>query len=646
MSSRVRLGLLVGVLIAVVGAAYGISRLPAAGEQPRQDDAQRKQGRPREETYTVEFNEYTPPKSPWDDLLADDRLEDKAPEFDPARVSPEKVEGWTINLSDAVLRLDVPILKPDQDAKLLELHPSYAAAVKAAKTAGGYGVTVLPSANLLDGLAKQFDDGLYAALDRAYYAGRLAGHRGHVELVKRIFDALPDDSPARPFVAAGLELAGVEVPVADEARKRALVTRFLATEFRSKPIGFYTWDEELGRCFRFLRFFQDVMDREDPVAVALGEAVRSDPALAADYAKANAFYATLTNPLKHRDVAAAGAGTEGPRTVALFPASTSREGELFEALFRDGLPPDADLMRELITRIRSGAVDLEPGPKGGWYAHQVYALETLLLPETARENEKLLLTKGYKRRMLEAFQALMTKRRETHVRQLDIPLAAAAAPREELKVRPALRVEPALTFYLRTARAYAFLEAFLESAVGSEGLAALHGLREGGERASDLGTELRSMRDRFYGFYLVGCEDIGMAPELSDDEPVDRAACQAAALDWLGSWEKDPDLAVDTRVSVPIMVDVARGVTRLWATLGVRLARLETSFARGPMARPSDDAEWERLSGDQLVGRTYLIAVDEFAEFELSGGRVLTRDELRAICDREKTRERIVNAMR
>src|SRR3712207_9176879 len=64
----------------------------------------------------------------------------------------------------------------------------------------------------------------------------------------------------------------------------------------------------------------------------------------------------------------------GPQdVVALFPASTSVEGELFTALFPDGLPPDVELMRELITRIRSGAVDLDPAPDAGWYAHQVHA---------------------------------------------------------------------------------------------------------------------------------------------------------------------------------------------------------------------------------------------------------------------------------
>src|SRR4029079_10801236 len=129
-------------------------------------------------------------------------------------------------------------------------------------------------------------------------------------------------------------------------------------------------------------------------------------------------------------------------------------------------PADADLMRELISRIRSGQVDLTPGPDGGWYDYQVLALETLLLPEKGQEAPKLLLTRAYKKRMLEAFQALVTKRRETHVRQLAPGATAGAAPRPLEQVQPRLRLEPCPSYYLRSARAYAFLANFLEAAVG------------------------------------------------------------------------------------------------------------------------------------------------------------------------------------
>ena len=47
----------------------------------------------------------------------------------------------------------------------------------------------------------------------------------------------------------------------------------------------------------------------------------------------------------------------------------------------------------------------------------------------------------------------------------------------------------------------------------------------------------------------------------------------------------------------------------------------------------------------QLSERTYLIAVDEFAEVEIPGNKVLTRDELRALCDSAKTRDAIIKAL-
>ena len=41
------------------------------------------------------------------------------------------------------------------------------------------------------------------------------------------------------------------------------------------------------------------------------------------------------------------------------------------------------------------------------------------------------------------------------------------------------------------------------------------------------------MRQRFYGFYLLTCEEIGLKPQLLADESVDQAAASRVALDWL-----------------------------------------------------------------------------------------------------------------
>lgn len=601
--------------------------------------------------------EYTPPPPPPDDILIDDRLEDRQPKFDPDVVDRRPEGEWRINASAAVIRLDVPMIRPDQEPDLLNLHASYAAAVKAAS-----GRVVLPSVNMLDGKAKQFDDGLYAALDRANYVGQGEALPSHVDLVKRLYEKAGKDDVAAPFLAAGLELAGVRVEVANVAAKNRFLTDFRGNEVLSKPIGFYTWDDKLGDCFRFLRFFQYQFGEPSlEVPLALSRLIAQDPTLKADYAKAMQFFARLTNPYSsltlldiadlpvvNGDVLKRLAEQKKTRTalLAVFPASTSRETELFLKLFPEGLPPGVDLMRELVRAIRSGAVDLKPRANSGWYDHQVYALETMLLPERGQERDKLLLTKEYKKRMLEAFKALVTKRRETHVRQLELAGVATSmmVPLEQLQ--PRLRVEPCPSYYLRTARAYAFLANFLDSAVGAETLGKLHGLKQGGQRPDDLRTELNAMRDRFYGLYLVSAEDIGMKPDLAADENVDAERCYQVATEWLKKITEDADLAVDTRVSVPIFVDGDRGVTRIWATLGVRLAKLEASYARPPHVKPAKGpGEWKKMEAHRLASGHYVIAVDEFAEIELAGLRTLTREELRAVCDREKTKEAIVKAL-
>src|SRR5205807_54768 len=99
-------------------------------------------------------------------------------------------------------------------------------------------------------------------------------------------------------------------------------------------------------------------------------------------------------------------------------------------------------------------------------------------------------------------------------------------------------------------------------------------LKRGGRQEQNLYNELHFMRDLFYGIYLVSAEDIGLKPALAKDEPVERDYCYNLAEHWLHWARDDDDLAVDTRVSVPILVDPTRNITRLWATLGVRLSKL------------------------------------------------------------------------
>ena len=102
-------------------------------------------------------------------------------------------------------------------------------------------------------------------------------------------------------MAAGLELAGVHVAASDRLAKDRYLRSFSKDEIRSKPIGFYTWNDDLKACFRFLRFFQkefkpDDIPNEMAIPQTLGKVIAADPTLLADYHKAVGFYAPLDEP--------------------------------------------------------------------------------------------------------------------------------------------------------------------------------------------------------------------------------------------------------------------------------------------------------------------------------------------------------------
>ena len=602
----------------------------------------------------VERTDVKPSPKPDDGLsFVDDKLTDKQPIFDAELVDRRDYEGWDLNQSSAVIRLDCPDIRGDREPRLLQVHANYQ---DAARVAEELGREFLPSANLLDGLAKQFDDGLYAALDLACFRGDANFTPSAVRFTRQTFDALPEQSVARPFLAAALQLANQPVELTDEESQISAewISKFESNRLRSTPISFYTWNQELRSAWKYFRFLQHRFGQTDlAIPLEIRSVIDRDEALSRQYDQLIAFYSGLSNPpgnlhlhdLEGTNPNLAQLASKVGRQIAavsILPPSTSRETELFNRLYPDGSTAQANLMIELIRRVRSGDIDLSPRGDSGWYDQQVFALETLVLPERGAEHEKLLLTSKYKRRLVQAFQALITKRRETHARQLVLTDAAMAMPPEEIK--PRLRIEPCATFYLRTARSYAFLQSFLQSQLDPATLGELHGLRADGEREPDLSTELESMQQLFYGFYLVVCDDIGMKPDISADEKVDVEAAYRTAVEWLDQ-TTHPDLAIDTRIAVPIAYDPQADESRLWATIGIRLAKLDASYARSPHYRENADAPWEEVESMRLGKSRYVIAVDEFAEFSLPGGNVMTREQLRNLCDQHATKAEIVRAL-
>lgn len=600
-------------------------------------------------TETREWTEYQPPVVADDLTLVDDDLESRQPSFDPERIHPILLDGAQINLSAAVLRLDVPIIKPDVEPQLLKLRPNYRTAILEAKEAG---FQVLPSANLVDGIGKQVDDGLMAAIETAVFRGQSGSLPGAISLVSKLAaEAQPQDID-RPYLLAVLELAGEDNSTQNAATRQAIQTWL--TEFKKAPLaepaGFYTWNEELGRIWRSFRALQfSLSGPHEAVARGLAERL-SNPAHRTEYEAIFSFYSSLSNPARGLAISELIGRESQPlpeilgelkrsNEVTFLPISTSRETELFDRAFPLGPPAGTSLMKELIRAIRSGEIDFEPREKDGWYQYQIHALQSMLVTDANDEREKLQLTASYKRRLTEAFQALVTKRRETHLRTLGPLKAAAALPIRDRFVSPSLRVEPMATYYLRTARAYQFVANLLEASLGTDALQQLHGLSASGERPESLAQELERMIHRFYGLHLIVCEDLGMEHRIRPDENVDLTKAMEVAVQWLDNLQDDPDLAVDTRVVVPISVDPFANKMRLWGTLGVRLAKLDASFVRPPSLRLDASQPWEAPKLGKLKTTHYVIAVDEFVEFELAGVQLPSREVYRGWCDASPTKE-------
>jgi hypothetical protein len=216
----------------------------------------------------------------------------------------------------------------------------------------------------------------------------------------------------------------------------------------------------------------------------------------------------------------------------------------------------------------------------------------------------------------------------------------------ETPVSPMLRLEPNPLFYLRSARAYAFLRNFLISRMGEDALRRMFCLKINGIREKNLLDELDWFVDFSYGCYLVCCDDIGLKPDLMKDELTSkgRASAKNAALEWLDNMKDDPDLAVDTRVAVPIMRKFDGGM-KVWATIGVRLAKLKVGFAsgHGPMLRENSESGWVKPRA--TASRTYYLPVDAFVEVFNSSGWYPDRAELRDICDEYSEKNEIITVL-
>jgi hypothetical protein len=494
------------------------------------------------------------------------------------------------------------------------------------------------SAGELVAKAKAFDDGLLAAVEVASQEA-CGAFRGKRPLLRAMREKLADGGRAASLIEAACELGGCGTARSPAARE--ILRRFLADECQSKPIGFYTWAEELSRIYRQDRLLQaDLLGAEDAPHVAA--ALAGTHALLAGYSQCLRLAEQCTNQLVCTDFrpwakaiakgdVARGVEPGGERqaSLALFPASRSHETDLARRLYGTRpIPEDADLLRDLIRAVRSGAVDLRPGSGSGWYDWQTWALETLVSPDRAEESGRVSLNESYRQYLEDLFRAALALGRETHVKQLEVPMCGASMPPPVI-VHPDVRLEPLVSHYARRAEGYRFVRAVLDEQFGEPALSRLRGWRRDRTVDVPLAAELEFMIALLDGAANVARLELG-APSQGGADVFVR---------WMASRDDDPDITADLRMMVPVYFDVGRKRTRVWMFLGWMEDSIDVSFASPPEVRS--------LSGRRLEARpessTYPIAKPVVVDALVS--RLLDRDEFRALCDRHATPEAILSVV-
>jgi hypothetical protein len=617
--------------------------------------------------------------------LEDDRIEDKNPPFDASRTVTESFKQSygacpiTMNKSAAVTKLDVVPFEGGES--VLDKRLFHGRAEALGTIDGIEGADAIPSMEVVNGALKPFNDGLYAAVELEAEAGKrqlLTALAARLTTLAAAADATvrPAFEDAAVLVGSAQLLAGetptIEASVQARARNRAAA--FEADAKFSRPIGFYTWTPALERVFTRDRFLQNRDGGEsDGAFAAIAFVLAQDAALLADYQRVAGLYAGLTNPFTSYTIDAlipyvtSQAALANPNAIvgafvsatparkacvyvplAFLPASRSKDSNYFDEQFcgADQLPPN--LLDVLIQAVRSGDLDLTPGTDAGWYDYQLYALETLLLPERGPESQNLLLTAGYKKKLIDTFKSILTQTRETHVKQLDFGARAASGePPPPVDIYPLLPAEPFPTFTLRTARAYRFLRTFLQAALGPAFLTGTQRVVESGGRGSvSLASELDQRVALLYGLAFIEADAVGMARTqglLADEmAELDMEIAVTGARAWLGAWKADADVVRDPRVIVPVFVDYERETMTYWAVVGVKALIARAEFVPGHEPVVSSTGCWT----GNFVPHRYTMLVEETVELELPLSQPPpTRGELRAICDAHATKDEIVRAL-
>jgi hypothetical protein len=438
------------------------------------------------------------------------------------------------------------------------------------------------------------------------------------------------------------------------------------------PPGHYGWGEDLKRIYLTSlwlgRAFERVDEREFKAAVALVWAVESDPELAGQYRvlaglcdalagkpPGAASVADYTALLAGRDAVTVlkELGTvrglqldakEKGESFVFLPALGRPEVELIRRWVAGGEVPKGSWAEAYVAATLQAEAAPAPARDASWPDYMAYAWTALLKPEATPEGAKITWDDGYKARLSESF---VTSFDQVRGRAPAAPPPAAGGEGVPVDVVPDLRLEPLPDYYVRTARAYDRLGDILTAALTPAVLEGVRGRREKGAAAAEsVAAEAADLSRLFYGFYLLSCADVGMAPSLRSGEAADRAGAATRAYEWLENWRADQDMAADVREAWPLgpadPASPGKG-TVYRCVLGVRAVDIEVKYDK----KPSFSVRGTGLTADlHFKPAKYTVYAPVIVEVVVPGTKPLTRAQFRNICNENKTEGAIVAVLK
>jgi len=585
---------------------------------------------------------------------------------------PEGEEGEAEEVEETVETVEAEL-----SADKIMLYPSYTAAAGKAKG------TILPSLDLCGYKGLMVYDGGFASAQMKLEFGVGVLEAGKQKFLIDLANALLDfysssDGDAKEFSGKALVfiIVGVmlgqpngelppEISVSDDIYKEAKNKKKdfeKEQQYRSNPFGFYHWSEDLQRlCVRdrWLSYLfwpgdRDYHDFERSLIIS--SIIGSDPVLYGQHEYLFGFYSAVANstqvnsvgeyrsslggksakdlinaddlqPL--RDIQLQIIGTRLP--FQLLPEPRIEQIDLIDRVVTDKALMSSGVLSTVISAVRAGQMNLIPEDSSGYLGYSEYATAARLNLAVTSIKGKVTIGDNYNLRMESGMRAAFEQNR------------GAPATAKDGSIVPALTVEPLPDYYLRMARALAYLDRAYRATMG-EDYDTLRGIRSDGKPVGDtIPDEIARTRDLYYGLYLESCMNLGITPSLRSGEAGDRNALIEQARSFATGWSEDPDFSSDIRYLYPVgpaKTTLGKEGIDYVAVMGVRPVEIIVEYDTPPrvIGGSADTAS--------AGAARYTILVPVVEEVVIPGRAIFTQAEFIKVCDKYRSKNDIMEALK